>query len=239
MAGAHSIVFLAVGLALMFVVHIVVIVWVLALYRVRSSARVRGQLEEGRAGGAAGLSAEEVAELPCHEVKEAAGGDCAVCLDAFRAGDRCRMLPGCEHGFHAQCVDSWLRKSRLCPICRAVVTARGKKEVSGAVSAARTPPTVPGKARKAVAELPCCEIKEGDGGGECAVCLEAFRAGECECVDSWLRNNRRCPLCRAEVISQVARQERRRGGAGRHHGDRCRKIGWDAGFQELCTDRYV
>jgi hypothetical protein len=125
MAGsAHSIFFLVVGLALMCVVHIVVVVW--ALYRARSTARVEEHMDEGRAG--AGLSAEEVDELPCHDVKED-GGDCAVCLDAFRTDDRRRVLPGCEHGFHAECVDSWLRKNRRCPICRAeVVAAHGNKE---------------------------------------------------------------------------------------------------------------
>jgi hypothetical protein len=144
MAGsAHSIVFLVVGLALMGVVHIVVVVW--ALYRARSSVRVGGHLEEGRAG--ARLSAEEVNELPCHDVKEdGGGGDCAVCLDVFRAGDRRRVLPGCEHGLHAECVDSWLRKNRRCPICRAeVVAAHGNKE-------AGAPPPAPVGALEIVTE---------------------------------------------------------------------------------------
>ncbi|TVU28357.1 hypothetical protein EJB05_19873, partial [Eragrostis curvula] len=113
MAGARSTVFLVVGLTLMFIVHVFVVIWV--LYRARASARVGSHLEEARGGGGgAGLSAEEVGELPCHEFKEGGAGDC-------------RVLPGCEHAFHAECVDSWLRKSRLCPICRAVVTAHGKE----------------------------------------------------------------------------------------------------------------
>jgi hypothetical protein len=85
-----------------------------------------------------GLSAEELGELPCHchELSKAGAvaGDCAVCLEAFQAGDRCRVMPGCEHGLHAACVDSWLRKSRVCPICRAeVITRLGK--AAGAVAA--------------------------------------------------------------------------------------------------------
>ncbi|CAN6239553.1 unnamed protein product [Urochloa humidicola] len=122
--GAHSVFFLVTGLALVFVVHVLVLLWALNwCCRAQPSSRVGERDEEE--GGGGGLSAEQVGELPCHECKEApgGGGECAVCLEAFRAGDRRRVLPGCEHGFHAECVDSWLRKSRRCPICRAVVVA--------------------------------------------------------------------------------------------------------------------
>ncbi|PAN08172.1 hypothetical protein PAHAL_1G393200 [Panicum hallii] len=127
MAGAHSVVFLVTGLAMVFVVHVFMLFWALNwCCRAQPSSRVGERAEEG--GG--GLSAKQVGELPCHECKEGPGaGECAVCLEAFRAGDRRRVLPGCEHGFHAECVDSWLRKSRRCPICRAevvVVAAHGK-----------------------------------------------------------------------------------------------------------------
>jgi hypothetical protein len=92
--------------------------------------------QQSDAKAAEGLSTEELGEVPCHELSRAGAGvgDCAVCLEAFQAGDRCRVMPGCEHGFHAACVDSWLRKSRVCPICRAeVVTRLG--EAAGAVAA--------------------------------------------------------------------------------------------------------
>ncbi|GJM86725.1 hypothetical protein PR202_ga02613 [Eleusine coracana subsp. coracana] len=130
--GAHSVFFLVTGLALVFVVHVAVIIWALKWALRNRARRVREQTDqEGGTGGAGGLSAEEVGELPAHELKEgAAAGDCAVCLDAFRAGDQCRVLPGCEHGFHAECVDSWLRQSRRCPICRDVVVAGAVAEVA-------------------------------------------------------------------------------------------------------------
>jgi hypothetical protein len=123
MAGAHSVVILVTGLVMVFVVHVLVLLWALNwCCRSHPSSRVGERAEEE--GGGGGLSAEQVGELPCHECKEGGGGgECAVCLEAFRAGDRRRVLPGCEHGFHAECVDSWLRKSRRCPICRAEVVA--------------------------------------------------------------------------------------------------------------------
>ncbi|CAL5019377.1 unnamed protein product [Urochloa decumbens] len=134
--GAHSVAFLVTGLAMVFVVHVLVLIWALNwCCRAQPSPRVGERAEED--GG--GLSAEQVGELPCHECKEApgggGGGECAVCLEAFRAGDRRRVLPGCEHGFHAECVDSWLRKSRRCPICRAevVVVAADQGKNAGEV----------------------------------------------------------------------------------------------------------
>ncbi|WOL13494.1 hypothetical protein Cni_G22264 [Canna indica] len=47
--------------------------------------------------------------------------DCAVCLEGFNEGERCRALPPCGHVFHVACVDRWLLKSPGCPICRAPV----------------------------------------------------------------------------------------------------------------------
>ncbi|KAL6633608.1 hypothetical protein ACP70R_026279 [Stipagrostis hirtigluma subsp. patula] len=141
MARGHSIVFLATGLTLVFVVHVVVVIWALRWgFRVRARpSRVGEEHAEEGAGGGAGLSAEEIGELPRHELKEegaAAAGECAVCLEAFRAGDRRRVLPGCGHGFHAECIDSWLRKSRRCPVCRAEAVAIGHGKNAGAVTQA-------------------------------------------------------------------------------------------------------
>lgn len=48
--------------------------------------------------------------------------DCAVCLDNYKVGDKCRLLPVCNHKFHAHCVDLWLLSTPLCPICRTPTT---------------------------------------------------------------------------------------------------------------------
>ncbi|CAN6239554.1 unnamed protein product [Urochloa humidicola] len=125
MAGVTlSVVLLVAGVVAMLLLHILIVFWALRRGVALRAAASRRERDEERA--AEGLSAEDLSRLPCHEheSKVAAGGgggECAVCLEAFQAGDRCRALPGCEHGFHAQCVDPWLRKSRVCPVCRAVV----------------------------------------------------------------------------------------------------------------------
>ncbi|KAF0924425.1 hypothetical protein E2562_010092 [Oryza meyeriana var. granulata] len=56
---------------------------------------------------------------------EEGGGDCAVCLAEYAAGDEVRVLPACRHGFHRECVDRWLlTRAPTCPVCRAPVVAR-------------------------------------------------------------------------------------------------------------------
>uniref|UniRef100_A0A5B6YID6 Putative RING-H2 finger protein ATL56-like n=1 Tax=Davidia involucrata TaxID=16924 RepID=A0A5B6YID6_DAVIN len=72
--------------------------------------------------GSTSMSRDDLEKLPCFDFKAREKGsspvDCAVCLDNFKVGDKCRLLPLCKHSFHAQCVDSWLLKTPICPICR-------------------------------------------------------------------------------------------------------------------------
>ncbi|KAL6907956.1 hypothetical protein ACP4OV_002126 [Aristida adscensionis] len=47
---------------------------------------------------------------------------CPVCLADFADGEAVRVLPECMHYFHADCIDTWLRGSTSCPMCRAETT---------------------------------------------------------------------------------------------------------------------
>eukprot|EP00927_Polykrikos_kofoidii_P072176 TRINITY_DN68323_c0_g1_i1.p1 TRINITY_DN68323_c0_g1~~TRINITY_DN68323_c0_g1_i1.p1 ORF type:complete len:238 (+),score=5.89 TRINITY_DN68323_c0_g1_i1:42-716(+) len=67
---------------------------------------------------------EMVQRLPTHEVslsdiQTASPEDrrCAICIEDFQAGERQRTLP-CFHRFHIACIDEWLQRSNLCPICK-------------------------------------------------------------------------------------------------------------------------
>ncbi|XP_074296279.1 uncharacterized protein LOC141626265 [Silene latifolia] len=49
------------------------------------------------------------------------GSDCSVCLTEFEEGDDLRLLSKCSHAFHLNCIDTWLRSHKNCPVCRALV----------------------------------------------------------------------------------------------------------------------
>lgn len=44
--------------------------------------------------------------------------ECVICLSEFIKGDRLRILPSCNHGFHVKCIDKWLKSHSSCPTCR-------------------------------------------------------------------------------------------------------------------------
>lgn len=43
--------------------------------------------------------------------------ECAICFESVCDGRRL----ACDHTFHIGCIDTWLTKSRTCPMCRAAV----------------------------------------------------------------------------------------------------------------------
>lgn len=45
--------------------------------------------------------------------------ECAVCLSEFAGDESLRLLPGCCHVFHPDCIDQWLENHTTCPVCRA------------------------------------------------------------------------------------------------------------------------
>ncbi|KAG6382892.1 hypothetical protein SASPL_157391 [Salvia splendens] len=75
------------------------------------------------------MKPEEIKKLPCFDYKAeeekemTKNSECAVCLEIFAVGEKCRILPKCNHSFHAKCIDSWLLKTAACPVCRASVNS--------------------------------------------------------------------------------------------------------------------
>ncbi|KAL0340977.1 UNVERIFIED_CONTAM: putative RING-H2 finger protein ATL21A [Sesamum radiatum] len=43
---------------------------------------------------------------------------CSICLSEYMPKETLRSIPECQHCFHAECIDKWLRMNPSCPICR-------------------------------------------------------------------------------------------------------------------------
>ncbi|XP_040376400.1 RING-H2 finger protein ATL74-like [Oryza brachyantha] len=72
---------------------------------------------------------------------------CAICLADLEPGERVRVLPKCNHGFHVRCVDRWLLARSTCPTCRQPLFAAPGKAAGcddgGAAAPAARPFLVP------------------------------------------------------------------------------------------------
>ncbi|CAH8366746.1 unnamed protein product [Eruca vesicaria subsp. sativa] len=69
--------------------------------------------------------------------------DCAVCLSEFEEGESGRVLPGCKHAFHVECIDMWFHSHSTCPLCRTLVEPLGGSVVPVEEQVAITIPPVP------------------------------------------------------------------------------------------------
>lgn len=57
------------------------------------------------------------------KVEEHLDADCAVCLSQISGTEKLSvLLPGCNHGFHVHCIETWLKYHPTCPLCRKTVS---------------------------------------------------------------------------------------------------------------------
>lgn len=131
-----SLVLLFVGIAVLIIIHVCIVG--------RAFGRGYGNGATAQRGGP-GMSQDELKKLPCFEFKAVAQEkasdsplDCAVCLENYKKGDSCRLLPNCNHLFHSQCIDSWLLKTPICPICRTCASSPKISMTSGPQSGIST-----------------------------------------------------------------------------------------------------
>ena len=98
---------------------------------------------------ATGGPADE-AEGACRAQGAGEEEECAICCCCYSPGDAVRLLP-CKHHFHQKCIDSWLRMSTRCPMCRGDLscpaelglTAAAAAAASAAAAATAAPPSPP------------------------------------------------------------------------------------------------
>jgi hypothetical protein len=63
-----------------------------------------------------GAKREEITALPRHKIKKGeAVVNCCICMSDMEVGTAVRTLP-CLHYFHVECIDSWLKVNKVCPI---------------------------------------------------------------------------------------------------------------------------
>ncbi|KAM3282510.1 hypothetical protein P3S67_026155 [Capsicum chacoense] len=43
---------------------------------------------------------------------------CPICLAEYHPNETVKCIPECEHCFHAECIDEWLKINGTCPVCR-------------------------------------------------------------------------------------------------------------------------
>ncbi len=65
------------------------------------------------------LESIKIKKLSSDKVSET----CSICIETFendQPDSYCREL-NCKHVFHKRCIDRWLKKSDLCPMCKTTV----------------------------------------------------------------------------------------------------------------------
>lgn len=55
--------------------------------------------------------------MPMVEVTEEVAGECAICLDEWKVGEKIKEMP-CKHSYHSGCIEKWLGVHGTCPVCR-------------------------------------------------------------------------------------------------------------------------
>ncbi|XP_051142169.1 RING-H2 finger protein ATL2-like [Andrographis paniculata] len=100
-----------------------------ALRRLRSRRQRSISTSAAAIGAELGLDVLAMNSLPMfsYDSKTRVQGsplECAVCLSEFEEGETGRILPGCHHCFHIDCIDMWLLSHCLCPLCRTPVHIR-------------------------------------------------------------------------------------------------------------------
>jgi hypothetical protein len=66
--------------------------------------------------GPIGLTEDQINSLT--HTEERAEGQCPICYDGY-SGNDLRVINVCNHAFHAECIEPWLRGNGTCPMCRA------------------------------------------------------------------------------------------------------------------------
>ncbi|XP_073024269.1 RING-H2 finger protein ATL78-like [Primulina eburnea] len=79
--------------------------------------------------------------------------ECAICLSDFGPGERVRVLPKCNHGFHVRCIDKWLNSHSSCPTCTQCLIETCHKIVGCDLATTSTAGAIPETPQQEVARI--------------------------------------------------------------------------------------
>jgi len=78
------------------------------------------ELEENVGSVSKGLTKKQIKKIPkvIYNRNKFSNNDnkCVVCQYEFKNGEEVTKL-SCGHLFHSECVDTWLSKNKVCPMC--------------------------------------------------------------------------------------------------------------------------
>ncbi|XP_071728333.1 putative RING-H2 finger protein ATL61 [Rutidosis leptorrhynchoides] len=128
----YSVVLLAMGIAPFVLIHVCIIGRTFGIISGRILLQENDDVAISRNGS---MTREDIKKLPTYDFNleernksfEMRIIKCVVCLKRLKIGERCKLLPDCNHSFHGECIDSWLIKTRVCPICRTFVNVGRSK----------------------------------------------------------------------------------------------------------------
>lgn len=123
---------------------------------VHSIMEARG--EGGREGGVKrlkrGLSRNSLSKLKRRESNAedvVSANQCAICLASFQEGESLLLLPCHErHVYHCECIETWFKKNRSCPLCMTDVTSPTVAAALAAAAAAAATKEEEGRRREDV-----------------------------------------------------------------------------------------
>ncbi|KAM6549862.1 hypothetical protein CsatB_021538 [Cannabis sativa] len=138
MAIVISIILLFFGIAMLIFVHVCIVGRAFRRGLENVLVPERGGATLTTTADNTSMSKDDLEKLPSFHYKTTSEDDddvdddveCSVCLESFQIGDKCRLLPTCNHSFHAECVDTWLLRTPFCPICRTGADSRKGDDLS-------------------------------------------------------------------------------------------------------------
>jgi Ring finger domain/RING-H2 zinc finger domain len=119
---------------------------------------------------------------------------CAICLDSHKKDDVYSFL--CDHSFHGNCIEQWLRNNKTCPSCRANIPIDHIEIIKHAIQTKNRISNMPLRSTNIIHKCDKClnDIKQTIG-----YVLECGHSFHVDCIEEWLRNNRTCPTCKVEI----------------------------------------